>query len=139
MTISTSVRTRNSSSAVSLISFFSSWISALLPLKSKRLASSFLAWLTAFSISIELTCETMSNEGMAEKYADGWKRKAGIAPHAYTSKCMSSGRLFEMCRITFPCNRLIKPFRSGAPTIRCDTPIVAAMSTIVSATESLTA
>ena len=37
---------------------------ALLPLKSKRLASSFLAWLTAFSISIELTCETMSNEGM---------------------------------------------------------------------------
>jgi hypothetical protein len=30
------------------------------------LASSFLAWLTAFSISIELTCETISNEGMGE-------------------------------------------------------------------------
>ena len=64
MTISLSVRTLKSSSADSLISVFSSTISALLPLKSKRLASSFLAWLTAFSISIELTCETMSNEGM---------------------------------------------------------------------------
>jgi hypothetical protein len=30
------------------------------------LASSFLAWLTAFSISIVLTCETMSNEGMTQ-------------------------------------------------------------------------
>jgi hypothetical protein len=64
MTISLSVVTLNWSSAESLISFFSKTISALLPLKSKRLASSFLAWLTAFSISIELTCETMSNEGM---------------------------------------------------------------------------
>jgi hypothetical protein len=33
------------------------------------LASSFLAWLTAFSISIEFTCETMSNEGMAKSFA----------------------------------------------------------------------
>ena len=64
MTISFSVATLNSLSAVSLISVFSKTISHLLPLKSKRLASSFLAWLTAFSISIELTCETMSNEGM---------------------------------------------------------------------------
>src|SRR6266446_1439415 len=54
----------NWSSAVSLISSFSRTISALLPLKSIRLASSFLAWLTAFSISIELTCETISKEGM---------------------------------------------------------------------------
>jgi hypothetical protein len=48
-------------------------------LKSKRLANSFLAWLTAFSISIELTCETMSNEGMAQimKMAGKEKRKAG--------------------------------------------------------------
>jgi hypothetical protein len=58
------VVTLNWSSALNLISVFSSTISALLPLKSNRLASSFLAWLTAFSISIELTCETMSNEGM---------------------------------------------------------------------------
>src|SRR6266446_2882296 len=37
---------------------------AWLPLKSKRLASSFWAALTAFSISIEFTCETMSKLGM---------------------------------------------------------------------------
>src|ERR1017187_5889227 len=66
MTISLSVVTLNRSSAVSLISAFSSTISHLLALKSKRLASSFLAWFTAFSISIELTCETMSNEGIIQ-------------------------------------------------------------------------
>src|SRR6266478_4928445 len=37
---------------------------AWLPLKSKRLASSFWAALTAFSISIEFTCETMSKLDM---------------------------------------------------------------------------
>jgi hypothetical protein len=56
----------NSLSAVCLIPVFFSPISHLPPLKSKRLASSFLAWLTAFSISIVLTCETMSNEGMGK-------------------------------------------------------------------------
>jgi len=44
---------------------FSRKMSALLRSKPKRLASSWLAWLTAFSISIGLTCETMSNEGIA--------------------------------------------------------------------------
>src|SRR5208283_3738213 len=66
MTISASALILNWSAAASLISFFSSTISDLDPLKSKRLASSLLAWLTAFSISIELTCETMSKEGMAQ-------------------------------------------------------------------------
>ena len=66
MTISASAFSLNWFSAESLISFFSRTISALLPLKSKRLASSFLAMFTAFSISIELTWLTMSNDGMAE-------------------------------------------------------------------------
>src|SRR6476660_8470845 len=69
ITISCSAPILNLSSAVSLISFFSRTISALLPLKSKRLASSFFAWLTAFSISIGLTWETISKEGMGARYS----------------------------------------------------------------------
>src|SRR5688572_31866562 len=54
----------NWSSAVRLISFFSCLISAFESLKSKRVESSFFAWLTAFSSSMELTSDTMSNDGM---------------------------------------------------------------------------
>jgi len=74
-TISTSALILNWSSADNLISFFSKTISALLPLKSKRLANSLLAMLTAFSISIELTWLTISNDGMGGWYLSGgeWK------------------------------------------------------------------
>jgi CheY-like chemotaxis protein len=50
--------------ARSLISAFSRTISALAPLKSKRLASSFCAWFTAFCTSMKSTLETMSKVGM---------------------------------------------------------------------------
>jgi hypothetical protein len=42
----------------------SNTISALAPLKSNRVSSSFYAWLMAFSSSMELTLDTMSKLGM---------------------------------------------------------------------------
>src|ERR1041385_7703494 len=67
ITISCNAPILNLSSAVSLISFFSKTISAFDPLKSKRFANSFFAWLTAFSISIEFTSLTMSYDGMRKR------------------------------------------------------------------------
>jgi len=39
----------------------------MLPLKSKRVANSLIAWFTALSISCLSISETMSNDGMRKK------------------------------------------------------------------------
>ena len=77
MVISDRALILNWSSAESLISFFSSAIWALLPLKSKRLANSFFAWFTAFSISIEFTFDTMSKLGMQQIWTSAAARSSG--------------------------------------------------------------
>ena len=53
------------SSAIKIILSGSGMISVFASFKSKRVASSLRAWLSALSISCLSTSDTMSNEGMA--------------------------------------------------------------------------
>ena len=76
---------------------------------------------------------------LAEASTDASRVISVFANQANTSRLISSGRLLEISRMIFPRNKEASPFRSGAPRIRYDAPIVAVMSTIVSAMESLTA
>src|SRR5437867_8782131 len=113
--ISPSAWILNWSSAVSLISSFSRTISALLPLKSNRLASSFLAWLTAFSISIELTCETISKEGIAGLFpresAETSQKGVGVS-HIFTWIIVGGGKEDKHVAQAMPYVQIVFFYRS---------------------------
>jgi len=69
----------------------------------------------------------------------GFKFEVRTGLQAYTRKWISSGKMVEILLTMFPRSKLRSALRCGAPTMRCDAPTVAAMSTMVSAGESLTA
>ncbi len=61
------------------------------------------------------------------------------AGYAYTSRWISSGRVSDTWRMMLPRSMFTRALRCGAPRMRREAPTVAAMSTMVSAGDSLIA